>query len=155
MAGVIFFNFEQKLNKFVAILKRLEYLCLNNGFIKMKITLNHFKIHKALKENLKNMKDQFISNLKKKEQEIYLLNKTLKIQEESYSGLKTREADLLKNLNSKAKVLTNLEIRKKSLPSIALAVAPTENSAKKMKFYEDKVYFSLISNIKINFIFER
>ena len=135
MAGVIYYNFEHKLDKFITIMKKLEYLSYNKGFVKLKIIYNHYKIHRALKEKLNTMKNQFFSNLKKKEQEIYIIKKTLKSQEESYSELKTHEAELIKIINSKGKIIATLEQKKKPLP----AIQNNENSAKKMKFYEEKV----------------
>jgi len=135
MAGVIYYNFEHKLDKFITIIKKMEYLSYNKGFVKLKIVYDHYKIHRALKEKLNTMKNQFVSNLKKKEQEIYTLKKTLKSQEESYSELKIHEAELLKTLNSKGKIIATLEQRKKPLPATQI----NENSSKKMKFYEEKV----------------
>jgi Skp family chaperone for outer membrane proteins len=137
MAGVIYFNFEHKLNKFILVLKRIEFLAMNHGFMKLKIAFNHLKVHQALKERLRAMKDQFINNLKKKEQEIQILKKAVKAQEETYSGLKSHEVELVKTLNSKSKIITTLEQKKKPFPSFG----HNENSAKKLKFYDEKVFF--------------
>lgn len=140
MASVIYFNFELKMNKFMTILKKIQFFSIHHGFILLKTTSNHKKLHEILKENLKSMKDQFVFNLKKKEQDIQLTKKTLKHHEETYAALKSREVEIIKALNSKCKIINTLEQRKKSLPLVNI----NENSAKKNKFFEEKVHLKII-----------
>lgn len=137
MAGVIYFNFEQKLTKFTLILKRVEFLSLTHGFVKLKTLFHHNRAHHALKEKLKTMKDEFISKLRKKELDIQNLKKSIKSQEDTYNNLKSRELELVKALNSKSKVLSSLEFKKKT--PIHFPLATNDNNAKKIKFYEEKV----------------
>ena len=136
MSGVIYSRFESKLDKFAVIIKRLEFLSRSHAFVKIKTSFNHSKVHQALKEKLRSMKDHFLTNMKKKETEIHAVRKTLKTQEETYSGLKSREVEIVKALNSKAKIIASLEQKKKPFPASS---AVNENSVKKMKFYEEKV----------------
>lgn len=140
MTNMIFFNFENKLNKFSKIIQRLEFLSLSQGFFEIKTVFKTHKLNRVVKESIKKMKEQFVSNFKKKEEEISQIKNKIKNQEEAYSNLKLFESELLKNLNSKGKTLSILEQRKKPLPNLNLQ--NNDNSAKKIKFCEDKVFSS-------------
>ena len=90
-----------------------------------------------MKENIKRLKEQFITSFKRKEQEISILKNKIQSQEEIYTKLKAAESELLKSLNSKGKTLGLLEQRKKNQPLSNY----NENSAKKIKLCEEKVSF--------------